>query len=157
MGKSGLLIHHISGVSYKWSLTRGRLVWKNFINVLLETEFSVIFIDFKLHSSYNECRNDIMTWKSIYRKGCVVNAKFIFPREKPIISWMNPKKPTFFIHEKSPAYKKHDQLFKELISNFFEEFLEAFFPEVHQFVDFTAVKQLSEEVYTDLIDGERVD
>ncbi|WP_391204696.1 Rpn family recombination-promoting nuclease/putative transposase [Psychrobacillus sp. L4] len=80
--------------------------------------------------------------------------KSFLPREKPIISWMPQKNPTLFIHEKSPAYKKHDQLFKTLITNFFEEFLEAFFPDVHQFVDFTSVKQLSEEVYTDLIDGE---
>ncbi|WP_391202439.1 Rpn family recombination-promoting nuclease/putative transposase [Psychrobacillus sp. L4] len=76
------------------------------------------------------------------------------PQEKPNIAWMHQKHPTLFIHEKSPGYKKHDQLFKKLISNFFEEFLEAFFPKVHQFVDFTSLKQLSEEVYTDLIDGE---
>lgn len=73
---------------------------------------------------------------------------------KPVISWLPQKNPALFVYEKSPEYKKHDQLFKKLISNFFEEFLEAFFPEVHQFVDFTEVKQLSEEVYTDLIKGD---
>src|SRR5690625_4243082 len=56
--------------------------------------------------------------------------------------------------EKSKAYTKHDLLFKQLINNFFEEFLEAFFPDVHQHVDFTAITSMSEEVHSDLIDGE---
>ena len=80
--------------------------------------------------------------------------KTFSPRDKPIVSWMTQENPTLFIHEKSPEYKKHDQLFKKLISTFFKEFLEVFFPEVHHFVDFTEVNQLSEEVYTDLINGE---
>jgi len=56
--------------------------------------------------------------------------------------------------ESKAAYTKHDLLFKQLINNFFEEFLEAFFPEVHQHVDFTTMTSLSEEVHSDLIDGE---
>ncbi|MBM7600960.1 hypothetical protein JOC34_003381 [Virgibacillus halotolerans] len=55
----------------------------------------------------------------------------------------------------SPSdYIRHDQLFKELIQTFFGEFLEVFFPEVYQIVDFQAIKPLSEEVFTDLIEGE---
>ena len=55
--------------------------------------------------------------------------------------------------------EKHDQIFKELINNFFVEFLEVFFPEVHAGIDFESIKPMSEELYTDLIDGEnrRVD
>src|SRR5699024_4360413 len=56
--------------------------------------------------------------------------------------------------ESKAAYTKHDLLFKQLINNFFEEFIEAFFPEVHQHIDFTAMTSLSEEVHSDLIDGE---
>lgn len=53
------------------------------------------------------------------------------------------------IREENTKYTHHDQLAKELIHNFFEEFLEAFFPEVHESVDFTVIRPLSEEVYTD--------
>jgi len=52
-----------------------------------------------------------------------------------------------------PTYTKHDQLFKELINTFFEEFLEAFFPDVHDNIDFHAIKPLSEEVYTNVLKG----
>ncbi len=58
------------------------------------------------------------------------------------------------VRESPPDYIRHDQLFKELIHTFFEEFLEAFFPEVHPFVDFHDLTPLSEEVFTDLIEGE---
>ncbi len=51
------------------------------------------------------------------------------------------------------ARTNHDQLFKQLIHTFFEEFLEAFFPEVHQHIDFTAVAPVSEEIFTDLVSG----
>lgn len=57
------------------------------------------------------------------------------------------------IQEKSTTYTKHDLMFKQLIHHFFEEFLEAFFPEVHRHVDFTALTPISEEVHTDLIKG----
>src|SRR5699024_2161126 len=52
-----------------------------------------------------------------------------------------------------PTYTKHDQLFKELIIEFFKEFLEAFFPDVHDNIDFHAIKPISDEVYTDLLEG----
>ena len=56
--------------------------------------------------------------------------------------------------EEETDYTHHDQLFKELIHIFFEEFLEAFFPEVHHHIDFNSIKPLSEEVFTDLFEGE---
>lgn len=58
------------------------------------------------------------------------------------------------IKEKNNTYMNHDQLFKELIHNFFAEFLEAFFPEVHEYIDFKSIKPMSEEMFTDLLDGE---
>ncbi|MBU5343246.1 Rpn family recombination-promoting nuclease/putative transposase [Caldifermentibacillus hisashii] len=51
-------------------------------------------------------------------------------------------------------YTDHDQLFKELLHTFFAEFLELFFPEVHKYIDFSAIRPLSEEVFTDLLGGE---
>lgn len=61
--------------------------------------------------------------------------------------------------DKKVKRTKHNQIFKELINNFFVEFLEAFFPEVYEGIDFKSIKPLSEELFTDLIDGEnrRVD
>lgn len=60
------------------------------------------------------------------------------------------------IREKSnnTTYINHDQLFKQLIHTFFEEFLEAFFPDVHKLVDFQHLKPISEEVHTDLHHGD---
>lgn len=58
---------------------------------------------------------------------------------------VSPKKPA--------TYTKHDLLFKQLIHHFFEEFLEAFFPEVHRHIDFATLTPISEEVHTDLIEG----
>src|SRR5699024_3828824 len=60
----------------------------------------------------------------------------------------------FLAREKPPKYTKHDLLFKQLIHTFFEEFLEAFFPEIHDHIDFQSTVQLSEELYTDLVDGD---
>lgn len=51
-------------------------------------------------------------------------------------------------------HTKHDQLYKELINTFLQEFLEAFFPDVHNEIDFNQVKPLSEEVYTNLLNGD---
>lgn len=63
--------------------------------------------------------------------------------------------PPLLIKEKpqEPTYTKHDQLHKELIKTFFEEFLEAFFPDIHKELDFRKIKPLSEEVYTNMLDG----
>lgn len=59
------------------------------------------------------------------------------------------------VHEDKPTYIDHDQLFKQLISTFFEEFIALFFPEMHQQLDFSSIKPLADEVFTDLIHGER--
>jgi predicted transposase/invertase (TIGR01784 family) len=58
------------------------------------------------------------------------------------------------IREDPSQYIHHDQLFKQLIHTFFAEFLELFFPEVHPHIDFSTIKPLSEEMFTDLIEGE---
>ncbi|MED0656903.1 Rpn family recombination-promoting nuclease/putative transposase [Anoxybacillus ayderensis] len=49
----------------------------------------------------------------------------------------------------------HDRLFKELITTFFEEFLLLFFPHVHEHIDFQHVSFLSEELFTDVTEGEK--
>jgi len=58
------------------------------------------------------------------------------------------------LHEPSSEYTYHDQLFKQLIHTFFEEFLQLFFPEIHHQIDFSTIKPLSKELFTDLIEGE---
>ena len=61
---------------------------------------------------------------------------------------------TLLVQESPSQYIRHDQLFKQLIHTFFSEFLEVFFPEVHHYVDFSAMKPLSEEMFTDLSEGD---
>lgn len=58
-----------------------------------------------------------------------------------------------FIREKQSTYTSHDKLFKELLHTFFEDFLLAFFPEVHKEIDFVHLQPISEEVHSDLIKG----
>lgn len=58
------------------------------------------------------------------------------------------------VREDSNQYIHHDQLFKQLIRTFFTEFMEAFFPEVHEYIDFSVLTPLSEQLYTDLIEGD---
>lgn len=58
------------------------------------------------------------------------------------------------VREVPRTYMKHDQLYKELINTFFKEFIEAFFPDVYEHLDFQAIKPISEEVYTDVLQGE---
>ncbi|MEW9674897.1 DUF4351 domain-containing protein [Lentibacillus sp. L22] len=60
---------------------------------------------------------------------------------------------TTVVKEESPGYTRHDQLFKQLINTFFEEFLEAFFPDIHHNIDFHSIQPYPQEVYTDLIQG----
>jgi hypothetical protein len=57
------------------------------------------------------------------------------------------------VKEDSKSYIHHDQLFKQLVRTFFAEFMEAFFPEVQEHIDFSVLKPLSEQMYTDLIEG----
>ena len=61
--------------------------------------------------------------------------------------------PLTVVQEETTKYTHHDQFFKELIHEFFDEFLEAFFPDVHHHIDFSSIKPLSEEVFTDLLKG----
>src|SRR5699024_4046184 len=60
-----------------------------------------------------------------------------------------------FIFEKKRVYIDHDRLFKELIQTFFQEFIEAFFPEQYRYIDFCSVTFLEQEVFTDIVEGER--
>lgn len=65
---------------------------------------------------------------------------------------IQPKSNT--IKEEQYKYVKHDQLFKHLILTYFKEFMEAFFPEIHEHIDFESIKPMSEELFTDLFEGE---
>ena len=49
----------------------------------------------------------------------------------------------------------HDRLFKELLTTFFWEFVEAFLPEVAGYLDRDSVTFLDKEVFTDVTAGER--
>ncbi|MEW6696105.1 MAG: Rpn family recombination-promoting nuclease/putative transposase [Bacillota bacterium] len=49
----------------------------------------------------------------------------------------------------------HDRLFKELLETFFVEFMGLFFREASQFIDFSHLKFLSQEVFTDVTVGEK--
>lgn len=53
------------------------------------------------------------------------------------------------ILEERADYMKHDRLFKTLIKTFFEEFIEAFFPDLYIYIDFSSVNFLEQEVYLD--------
>ncbi|HHY72846.1 MAG TPA: Rpn family recombination-promoting nuclease/putative transposase [Bacillus bacterium] len=52
-------------------------------------------------------------------------------------------------------YIDHDRLFKELLQNFFQEFVELFFPEHYIHIDFSHLKFLSQELFTDIVKGEK--
>ncbi|MGY4690994.1 Rpn family recombination-promoting nuclease/putative transposase [Salibacterium sp. K-3] len=49
----------------------------------------------------------------------------------------------------------HDRLFKEVLTTYFEEFIQLFFPEVHEAVDFSNIQFLAEEVFSDVTQGEK--
>jgi len=49
----------------------------------------------------------------------------------------------------------HDRLFKELISTFFIEFIELFFPQVIDYLDINSFTLLDKEVFTDVTEGEK--
>ncbi|UCZ54949.1 transposase [Bacillus shivajii] len=49
----------------------------------------------------------------------------------------------------------HDRLFKELIETFFEEFILLFFQDVYEHLDFSEVRFLSEELFTDVTEGDK--
>jgi hypothetical protein len=48
----------------------------------------------------------------------------------------------------------HDQLFKEVLGEFFPEFMELFFPQVSEFLDRDSVEFLPVELFTDLLEGD---
>ncbi len=45
----------------------------------------------------------------------------------------------------------HDHLFKELLQDFFEEFILLFFPNVHEEIDFAHLKFLDKELFNDTL------
>ncbi|MEW5920426.1 MAG: Rpn family recombination-promoting nuclease/putative transposase [Bacillota bacterium] len=49
----------------------------------------------------------------------------------------------------------HDRLFKELLTNFFQEFMEAFSPEAGRMLDYSSLEFLSQEILTDVTAGEK--
>ena len=49
----------------------------------------------------------------------------------------------------------HDRLFKELLSTFFIEFIELFFPQVMTYLELDSITFLDKEVFTDVTAGER--
>ena len=53
------------------------------------------------------------------------------------------------------AKVNHDRLFKELLTTFFVEFLELFFPEVMGYLDTNSIKFINTEVFNDLTQGEK--
>ena len=48
----------------------------------------------------------------------------------------------------------HDRLFKELLSTFFLEFIELFFPQVTLYLEANTLQLLDKEVFTDVTSGE---
>lgn len=49
----------------------------------------------------------------------------------------------------------HDRFFKELLSTFFVEFIELFFPQVMTYLDESSIKFLDKEIFTDVTEGEK--
>jgi hypothetical protein len=49
----------------------------------------------------------------------------------------------------------HDQLFKELFTTFFVEFLELFFPSVLEYLDTDSIQFVDKELFTDVLGGEK--
>ncbi|WP_016951344.1 DUF4351 domain-containing protein [Anabaena sp. PCC 7108] len=49
----------------------------------------------------------------------------------------------------------HDRLFKELISTFFLEFIELFFPEILKYLDTNSIILLDKEIFTDVTAGDK--
>lgn len=49
----------------------------------------------------------------------------------------------------------HDQLFKKLLTTFFVEFLDLFFPSILEYLDTNSIQFLDKEVFSDLVQGEK--
>src|SRR5699024_2567438 len=61
----------------------------------------------------------------------------------------------FVVRQEKQAYMQHDRLFKKLIGEFFEEFLEVFFPNIHAHIDFGKITPSSEEIFAEMYDGDK--
>jgi predicted transposase YdaD len=57
-------------------------------------------------------------------------------------------------NEDKHSFINHDRLFKQVLQEFFIEFLELFFPEVAAFVDRKTLIGLDKEIFTDVTSGE---
>jgi len=53
------------------------------------------------------------------------------------------------------THTDHDRLFKELLQTFFVEFMQLFFPDACRFIDFRHLKFLQQELYTDVVAGDK--
>ena len=53
------------------------------------------------------------------------------------------------------AQINHDRLFKELLTTFFVEFLDLFFPAVLEYLDTDSIEFIDKEVFSDLVRGEK--
>ena len=49
----------------------------------------------------------------------------------------------------------HDRLFKDLVTEFFTDFIDLFFPEVSKYLDQDSVQFLDKKVFTDVTSGDR--
>jgi Domain of unknown function (DUF4351) len=49
----------------------------------------------------------------------------------------------------------HDQLFKELLTTFFVEFLDLFFPSILEYLDTDSIQFVDKELFTDVVRGEK--
>ncbi|NMB40403.1 MAG: transposase, partial [Firmicutes bacterium] len=49
----------------------------------------------------------------------------------------------------------HDLLFKKLLTTFFQEFMEAFFPEADRLIDYSYLEFLTQELIVDITTGEK--
>src|SRR5690606_13446401 len=65
------------------------------------------------------------------------------------------RKRRFCVQREEKMTVDHDLLFKELLRNFFREFTELFYPELHEMIDYTHLVFLSEEVMTDITGGSK--
>lgn len=59
------------------------------------------------------------------------------------------------ILERKASYIDHDRLYKEVIQAFFKEFMKAFFPKEYKHINFSTVTFLDQEVFTDILKGEK--
>jgi predicted transposase YdaD len=49
----------------------------------------------------------------------------------------------------------HDRLFKELLTTFFVDFLELFFPSIFEYLDTNSIQFVDKELFTDIVGGEK--